>query len=35
MKKLDTTKRAKGLTKKAIAGWVDPMATPIEIPKGP
>jgi hypothetical protein len=34
MKKLDTAKRAKGLTKKMIVGWVDPMATPIEIPKG-
>lgn len=34
MKKVDTTKRAKGLTRKTVAGWVDPMATPIEIPKG-
>lgn len=34
MKKLDTAERAKDLTKKMIAGWVDPMTTPIEIPKG-
>jgi hypothetical protein len=34
MKKVDIAKRAKGLTKKAVAGWVDPMATPIEIPGG-
>jgi hypothetical protein len=34
MKKAATTKRAKGLARKTVAGWVDPMATPIDIPKG-